>query len=207
MNAVKALNVTYNPHNIFFKYIGYDVTNNSQLTNHQISYPASLYNPEAFNIFFANAASTYSAYAIRGNTKSVFSYGALNGPHFDFTICHEIGHCLNLLHTFQNAGAAGCEHVTRNPADPNYNATTAGDQVADTPAQPQLGWSNFTGCNYNYNPANTDCQGTPYQGIIRSNVMGYDAEPSPCFHLTPGQVIKIKQYLENPDFAHYSQTY
>ncbi|MFT3794552.1 M43 family zinc metalloprotease [Flavobacterium sp.] len=143
-----------------------------------------------------------------GNTKSVFSYLALNDPStFDFVICHEIAHCLNLLHIFQGHNTPECEHVTRNPSDPNYNATTAGDFVADTPAQSQVSWSQFTGCNYNYNAANTDCQGTPYQGIIKSNLMGYLVDPSPCFHLTAGQVTRMKQYLESPGFSHYTQTY
>ncbi|MFT3794551.1 hypothetical protein [Flavobacterium sp.] len=31
MNAVKALNFTFNQYNIFFKYLGHDVTNNSSL--------------------------------------------------------------------------------------------------------------------------------------------------------------------------------
>ena len=52
---------------------------------------------------------------------------------------HEMGHALGLSHT--SAGStnpSNCEHVTRDPNDPNFNADTRGDKVVDTAAIPNF---------------------------------------------------------------------
>lgn len=201
MRAVRALNVYYNPYNIYFKYIGFNKQDNSALTNSPYSIPQSMINLEALNLIFANSGGSGSSSGFVGNILSAYSYPALETPWFDFAIIHEIGHNLNLWHIFQNAQTEYCEHVTRNPLDPNYNANYEGDAVADTPAQPILSASQFDGCEYIYNPSNVDCQGTPYEDIVRGNFMGYTVDINSCLHLTPGQVERIKQNLENPVFS------
>lgn len=207
MDGVKALNVAYNQYNIFFKYKGFQIINNSTMTNSGGSYPGTA-KADCFNLYFVNYLPGGSAGSVQGNTKSIFSFAAIASPYYDFTLVHEIGHCMNLLHTFQS-GTNGhlCEHVTRDENAPNYNANEAGDKVADTPAQPQVGGNEFFECDWIYNPARVDCEGTPYENIARGNYMGYDTGDengqSPCFHFTPGQIERIKNYLNAPGFDHY----
>lgn len=52
------------------------------------------------------------------------------------TSAHEVGHCLDLLHTFQGTanGTSGCAE-----AIDGSNCTTCGDQVCDTPADANIG--------------------------------------------------------------------
>ena len=62
-------------------------------------------------------------------------------------ISHDMGHVLGIDHPGrgaenQNNAATPCEHVTRNPNDILYNATTTGDLIADTPAQ-KLGYAPY----------------------------------------------------------------
>jgi hypothetical protein len=52
---------------------------------------------------------------------------------------HEVGHAFALLHPDQGSTSfTNCEHVTRDPNDPDFNADTAGDRVVDTPAVPNF---------------------------------------------------------------------
>src|SRR5690606_8910800 len=66
------------------------------------------------------------------------------------TLIHEIGHAFNLIHTHGPNEVewygSTCERVTRNPLDPNYNASGAnakGDKVHDTAAVPNFRREHF----------------------------------------------------------------
>ena len=81
------------------------------------------------------------------------------------TVTHEIGHCLNLLHTFQGACGSLC-HAT-------------GDFICDTP--PQFD-DNNNSCNFNLNSCSNDASGgvgsnpNPYSSNLPDqleNYMGY----------------------------------
>lgn len=68
---------------------------------------------------------------------------------FEETSPHELGHCLNLLHTHSTSN--GIEYIN------GSNCSTAGDLVCDTPADPELNSTNVdSSCNYfgggGYNP-------------------------------------------------------
>lgn len=206
MRAVRMLNVSYNQYNIFFKYVGFEIVNNTAYSNHVWTYPLELNNPEAFNIFFANLGECGSGCAFIGYTRSVLSYSLIEGPDAAFAFVHEIGHNLNLEHTYKDFNA-DCEHVTRDVNNPSYNANTKGDKVADTPAQSPMVPADFSNCTYNYNTLRTDCQGIPYENVDRRNYMGLDHQQSYCEHFTPGQVERMKQYLENPLYPAYALTY
>jgi hypothetical protein len=122
---------------------------------------------------------TLYAQAAHGRPIIIFNLPAfmgipqyLNGQEFNvfknFLLCHEMGHTFGLLHTFNTFYNTECEHVTRDPLNPNYNATTAGDMIKDTEAE--LGISNsdydMNTCYFNQssnpNPFYSDCQGTPF---------------------------------------------
>lgn len=138
MEILKQLNVTFNSHNIFFKYKGFDITNNSEVTNDEQNGTTisslGLHDYNAYNIYFVNYTHIGHAYAMHGNTKAVFSFHTMSDVNRLQVLDHELGHCFDLLHVFTNFNNSECEHVTRNPLDAEYNANVAGDLIHDTPA-------------------------------------------------------------------------
>ncbi|MFT5337388.1 MAG: PKD repeat protein [Luteibaculaceae bacterium] len=100
----------------------------------------------------------------------------LGGPR---TITHEVGHCLNLLHTFQG----GCG---------TSNCTNSGDRICDTPPTSEATY----GCNENQNlctnvPAG-DYFGTDVNDMIE-NYMSYDG----CTNLfSEGQKAAVWQAVQ-----------
>ena len=77
-------------------------------------------------------------------TRVAISGGSFWEPNYTLSnvLSHEVGHALNLLHTHQGTdGSAGC---AENPD--GSNGTTCGDEVADTPADPNINFSNAGNC-------------------------------------------------------------
>ena len=69
---------------------------------------------------------------------------AINGS----TVPHELGHYFNLYHTHQTNNT-GIERVTRDPNSSCYNCETAGDELCDTAADPELSAATVdNNCNY-----------------------------------------------------------
>ncbi len=209
MEILKDMNVTFNPHNIFFKYKGFDVTENADVSNGlqngaTIS-SLGLHDYNTYNIYFVNQSSIGNAYALRGNTVAVFSFASVSDYYRLQVLGHELGHCFDLLHVYNLYNIDQCEQVTRDESSPLYNANQAGDSVHDTPAQPFS--PSFTNCVYNYNPNSTDCIGEPYVDILPANYLGYDATSTCGFHFTPGQVVRMRTYLQNPYMQHVLQTF
>jgi hypothetical protein len=198
LDAVKFLNINYNSHNIFFKYKGYDIIYNN-LLNENAVINSSQFNgtgvAKCLNLYFVNIPGNGTAWATLGNSRSVFSYFSIE-DHLEKVIVHEIAHCMNLRHIFQNAGSPDCEHVTRIPG-PDFNADWAGDGVVDTPAQ-LASFNADSNCNYIYNAASVDCIGEPYVNIIPSNYMSYDNNPNCPNHFTEGQMELMRNYLVSP---------
>ena len=209
MEILKDMNVTFNPHNIFFKYKGFDISYNSDVTNGQQNGTSisslGLHDYNTYNIYFVNYTHIGHAYAINGNTWAVFSFHTMNDSSRMQVLGHELGHCFTLHHVFNNYNSSQCEHVTRDVNSPLYNANVAGDLIHDTPAQPFQPW--FNNCEYIYNPNSTDCTGEPYVDVVPANYLGYDAYSTCGFHFTPGQVVRMRSYLQSPAMAHVLQTY
>lgn len=209
MEILKDMNVTFNPHNIFFKYKGFDVSYNSDVTNglqngSSIS-SLGVTDNNAYNIYFVNYTHIGSAYATQGNTRAVFSFSTMSDIIRVQVLGHELGHCFNLLHVFNNYNSSQCEHVTRDVNSPLYNANVAGDFVHDTPAQSFQSW--FNGCEYIYNPNSTDCTGEPYVDVVPANYLGYDSDSTCGYHFTPGQAVRMRTHLQNPPMPHILQTF
>lgn len=209
MEILKDMNVSFNQHNIFFKYKGFDITENSEVSNalQNGSTIASLglHDYNTYNIYFVNYSYIGNAYAPQGNTVAVFTFASIDDMFRKQVLAHELGHCFNLLHVFNLFNTNQCEHVTRDEDSPLYNADEAGDHVHDTPAQNP--YPEFTNCVYNYDPNSTDCNGEPYVDIIPANYLGYDPISTCGFHFTPGQVVRMRTYLQNPGLPHVLQTF
>ena len=93
----------------------------------------------------------------------------------DRTLTHEVGHCLNLYHTFQgSSGMDGCV---------SGNCSSEGDRVCDTPPQQEAFWS----CSSSQNSCSYVPPGDEYGFDTKDqfeNFMSY----SPCQYMfTEGQ--------------------
>lgn len=83
-------------------------------------------------------------------------------------LSHELGHCLNLLHTHETFGAS-CPSTFLEQVD-GGNCTTGGDLCCDTPADPNIGGLDTSTCNYT--GSDTDCEGATYNPA-ENNFMSY----------------------------------
>lgn len=150
---------------------------------------------DAVNVFFFNSVyvpgfgfacgyalypgnSVYNARIIMDNQCTAT---AANG-----TFAHELGHHLNLPHTFNGTSGgnshANAEHVPRTGS--NSNCTTKGDYQCDTEADPKAPNSDITNCTYTGTA--TDIHGNVYTPPI-DNVMSYYSDA--C-----GGIISAGQY-------------
>ncbi len=119
------------------------------------------------------------------------------------TISHEMGHCLGLLHTFENGN--GFENID------GSNATTAGDRLMDTPADP-YGYNGspcfaFGPNQCTYTGSCTDPNGAsnftpPYSNLMAywwngKNASGGAVSCYPSLTVTGGQYIRINSFLNS----------
>ena len=140
-------------------------------------------------VFDRNFIAGISTFPWRGKSKDRFiimkKEYSKDGP----TLAHELGHFLGLLHTHEPAN--GLEFVN------GTNCSTAGDQVCDTPADPNLGNTGLNGCAYEANVV--DPNGEPYTPNPR-NIMSYAA--SRCQDLfTVGQTERMHFFIETTELA------
>lgn len=147
--SVDSLNHYYAPMKICFNLVGMDTINSTELhsgasfTQIKNYTSANGYKREgAFNIYAPHSLAKGSG-ATGYKETSVAIISAVVGEKYR-TLYHEIGHCFTLIHTFGNSNErpspTNCEHVTRDPNDPNYNAnlTNIGDEFVDTNAVPNF---------------------------------------------------------------------
>jgi len=182
---------------------------------------------DAINIYIPHATTDFGGAALNRIMTVTHPWGLTTS-----TFVHELGHNFGLFHTFGgwiklnpdgtvDENYTGCEHVTRNPSDSNYNADASGDWVTDTPAIPSFRFeycylnglpesqcttppNNF----YYYDQLNCeyigagdpyyrgDCEGTLYQisPTDARNYMGYNS--SGCSdNFTVGQSVRMKDFI------------
>lgn len=101
------------------------------------------------------------------------------------TLTHEVGHCFNLLHTFQS----GC----------GDNCNSSGDRVCDTPptSDPTFG------CRFNQNTCSNDLQGpSPFTQDMPDQVENYMSyDQNGCQNMfTQGQVTRMIRAINNNGF-------
>ena len=136
------------------------------------------FNNNAINIYLVNSLfNTYgqplygSAFEIPSNMLAVINSRASSS-----TIAHELGHCLNLLHTFQGTAenTSGCAEIpSSNNCSLSINGDICGDKIEDTPADKNEGVIN------GYCPDLT-------------NIMSYYPNTN---NFTPGQEIRMRDAI------------
>ncbi len=114
---------------------------------------------------------------------------------------HEVGHIFGLRHTNRGGcnNASVCEHVTRDPRSPDYNADITGDYVADTPASPSFYTAEEVE-NCIYIGLQRDCINVPFKDelVPIRNYMNINLpEHIACQdHFTPGQGVFMRENIE-----------
>ena len=173
------------------------LTNMDMVTEDQLLKDLSRWNPNDYiNIWVVNAINNSSS------GPGVIGYAYLASSHgepFDGIVCeadffgtspqknvvliHEMGHYLNLYHTFQG----GC---------PNDDCLSSGDRVCDTPPDQVT----FSGCYYNSCETDTDdaSSNNPFSSDVNDLTENYmDYSPFECYHaFTEGQAHRMHQTIE-----------
>jgi hypothetical protein len=159
------LNAAYNPHRIYFNQVGtFDYINNSSYNSYLSgNSPANI--PNCLNIYFIKNFSTlgelYGGIASFGTLRAT-----IKGSHalLNYTVPHEVGHALNLLHTFNcTNGFNNIQGCTENPLN-SSGCTSKGDRICDTPA------------DYNpltYNTTNWPSYAIGFYNPDKQNIMSY----------------------------------
>jgi PKD repeat protein len=136
------------------------------------------------NVYFVNDISFGSGGAcgytyLPGNTNQYYDAVVMDNDcttsQSGTTLTHEMGHHLNLIHTHGPQNGTLTDELVI-----GTNCSVAGDLLCDTPADPQLGYSNVNDVNCLYSesgPPTTDAQGNLFDPDT-SNIMSY--APQEC---------------------------
>lgn len=188
--------------------------------------------PDAFNMYVPYETTGFAGAAERKNKVNIAinGFSLINSPTL---INHEIGHCFDLGHTHDGFRSPDpyCEHVTRDPSDPAFNAHIRGDKVTDTPAGPDFHYEHFwelidEGYTYAqalamyvpykyidpitfaYIGSGKDCQTPPQPYQITpqdvKNIMAYSpAAPPFSKEFTTGQKIRMHEAIDTDYFGEF----
>ena len=209
---------SYAPDNICFLNAGTDYVRNTFLNtlfnadnDPEGTFFSPYQVPNCINVFYTqkingnnnacNPLCGYGGIALGGIPGTFFLVGK-NNIGSGSSISHEMGHSLGLLHTFETA--RGFEKID------GSNSTTAGDLVADTPADPYAynGNSCFlfgkNQCTFigicpdsnnviNYNPPYNNLMGYWWNG--KDDVTGFFVNCYPNLITTNGQFGRVNSFL------------
>ena len=219
---VKRLNKLYEPHQICFVLNGHGILKDSTLLyNATVSNAKSI--GQSKNAYVDDAINVYITKTLYGGAFGYANYFdnaiAVNESvmwYSEELLAHEVAHALGIMHTIgpwnENdmpnvpngmGSISNCEHVTRDPNDPNYNADTSGDYVRDTAADPglvrdstKLSYNMDTNCNYIGSQIN--CDGTNYQvdNALISNLMSFGGQNCKT-GFSVGQVERMHYAMDN----------
>lgn len=173
---VNLLNSKFNQHNIYIRNAGVDYINNSNFYNTNDSYFSSIVatnnNPNAINFYLVNSCSNWAGRAeqiVSRNLVIVNSYAQTG------VSAHELGHCINLWHTFHGSPAEPSSGSCAEAIN-GSNCNSCGDYVCDTPADANVG------ATQGYNPDLT-------------NIMSY-SPPANLDHFTSLQGVRMRDALD-----------
>ncbi|WP_169786429.1 T9SS-dependent choice-of-anchor J family protein [Pseudalgibacter alginicilyticus] len=177
-------------------YYDFEKSEESQLTKNNFT-------PNVINIYFTDYVEVTDGNSLCGYSNTfggpdvivLKNDCATNGS----TLAHEMGHFFSLLHTHGNSNTK----LTTELVD-GSNCDTDGDQICDTPADPQLSYYNVNS-NCEYTGCETDANGDPFTPDTR-NIMSY-SNSSCKSHFSPQQLARIyafyksaRNYFECPSF-------
>lgn len=172
-NIINNLNQFYNVFDIYFSNIGFDYINNSnyvQVSENEANTLGQINNQSnAVNYYIVDALWNTGGGFVTGTALSIPSNRLIirNDRVLSSTSPHEVGHCLNLLHTFETYY---CTEAIN-----GSNCSSCGDLVCDTPAD-----------------ANTGNSGGHSPDL--TNIMSYYPNRN---HFTDGQSIRMKSAILN----------
>jgi PKD repeat protein len=146
---------------------------------------------DVINIYYFNSVMSgpsavcgYSRFPPSADRVIMDNSCALNGS----TIVHELGHYFSLFHTHGKTNSGTTTELVN-----GTNCATAGDDVCDTPADPNLSGKVSSTCGYT--GTGTDANGQPYAPQV-DNIMSYSRKS--CRRLiTPGQYSRVVFSLLN----------
>ncbi len=147
-NMTNFINESFSVHNLFFNNLGFDFIDNTAFLSIEDGEEEDLANfgniDNVINIYIVNNLWTTAAGGIvLGTALSIPSNNLVVDDNFILheVLIHELGHCLNLIHTFQGTrpNTAGCAELIESTS-PNCN--DCGDRVCDTPADEGNGNAN-----------------------------------------------------------------
>ena len=149
---------------------------------------------EAVNVFFVPTVSTggcgwssFPSYVgIDKDWTVIRNDCADNGS----TLAHEIGHYFNLYHTHECWGGDNCELVDRSNCGPNI-----GDELCDTPADPDIRSCVTSDCEYDDECTETDANGDLYTPDV-NNVMSYSRKHCRTY-FSSEQRVRMQQSYAN----------
>lgn len=184
---VRELNQFYSPHNIIINNSGIEFINNFNYVNIDDATEARNLGQvsnrrNAINYYIVETLWNTDNGFVTGTANSIPSNNLVirNDRILTSTSSHELGHCINLLHTHETA--RGVEALN------GSNCASAGDLVCDTPADPRLGTNNV----------NRNCQYFGGNGFnpLTNNIMSYSR--ANCRNeFTTWQGIRMRYALEN----------
>ena len=158
------------------------------------------------NVYFVNDISFGSGGAcgytyLPGNTNQYYDAVVMDNDcttsQSGTTLTHEMGHHLNLIHTHGPQNGTLTDELVN-----GTNCSVAGDLLCDTPADPQLGYSNVNDVNCLYSesgPPTTDAQGNLFDPDT-SNIMSY--APQECTNTITDQQY-ARMYASYHAFKNY----
>jgi hypothetical protein len=195
---VSQLNTDYAGTGISFQSAGYDFIDNN-------TYYADLASAEYTSLWSTNSHNTaIDIYVLGTSTTAAYLGLAENIPssalwihgsvHNTSVVSHEVGHCLGLYHTHHGTVfEPGLDINQCAELVGGSNATTCGDYLQDTPADPNI-WS-LSGCSYAGSSSVVDGNGQPYNPNP-SNYMSYSDHG--CWSLfTTDQKQRMRDMIAN----------
>ncbi|MEQ8580598.1 MAG: T9SS type A sorting domain-containing protein [Marinoscillum sp.] len=192
-DAMEVLNAYYSHANLVFFLAGTNEIHDSQYfdfnTDDEVAMGTKYDVAKTINVYFANSVGdsqggSYCGYAyFPGGPDRVLMDNscAVNGS----TLPHEIGHYFTLYHTHGNSNSELTDELVA-----RVNCETAGDELCDTPADPQLGGSNVN-ASCTYTGTSVDANNDPFTPDPR-NIMSYSLKFCRDV-LTDGQYSRIDQ--------------
>lgn len=190
----------YAPNNLCFANMGYGNIYNTDININiysDSSESAAALNPylvpNCITIFFQRrlrkkAGGQWGGYAY--NIPNTFCSVATGNINLQSTTTHEVGHCLGLIHTFEDYGGTIYENIN------GSNCSTYGDKVCDTPADPYgRSCASASGCTYTGTCA--DANGATNYSPPTNNIMAYWPISTGCnaTTLTTGQYARTNSFM------------